>query len=82
MSNVGEQYAAPSITGIILHRAFLYELFVWLASLGKERVYRGRALDLASLEAGGVGLGHRLRDWHTCHRLQATRRPRRKSFRS
>ncbi len=52
MSNAGEQGAAPSATGIVLHRAFLYDLFVCLVSLGRERVYRGRALDLAYLKPG------------------------------
>jgi ubiquinone/menaquinone biosynthesis C-methylase UbiE len=52
MSNAGEQGAAPSTTGIVLHRAFLYDLFVWLVSLGRERVYRGRMLDLAYLKPG------------------------------
>jgi ubiquinone/menaquinone biosynthesis C-methylase UbiE len=52
MSNAGEQGAAPSTTGIVLHRAFLYDLFVWLVSLGRERVCRGRALDLAYLKPG------------------------------
>jgi ubiquinone/menaquinone biosynthesis C-methylase UbiE len=52
MSNAGVQGAAPSTTGIVLHRAFLYDLFVWLVSLGRERVYRRRALDLAYLKPG------------------------------
>lgn len=52
MSNAGEQGAAPSTTGIVLHRAFLYDLFVGLVSLGRERVCRGRALDLAYLKPG------------------------------
>ena len=52
MSNLIEQGAAPGTTGIVLHRAFLYDLFVWLVSLGRERVYRARALDLASLRPG------------------------------
>lgn len=52
MSNLIEQGAAPGTTGIVLHRAFLYDLFLWLVSLGRERVYRARALDLASLRPG------------------------------
>src|ERR1700730_3790801 len=52
MSNAGEQSATPGTTGIVLHRAFLYDLFVWLVSLGKERVYRGKVLDLANLKPG------------------------------
>lgn len=52
MSNAGELGAAPSTTGIVLHRAFLYDLFVWLVSLGRERAYRGKTLDLANLKPG------------------------------
>jgi len=52
MTNVGEQSAIPSTSGIVIHRAFLYDLFVWLVSLGKERAYRGKTLDLASLKPG------------------------------
>jgi ubiquinone/menaquinone biosynthesis C-methylase UbiE len=44
--------AAPGTTGIVLHRAFWYDAFVWLVSLGKEHSYRERALDLASLRPG------------------------------
>src|SRR5260370_40803053 len=52
MSNAKEPGAEPGTTGIVLHRAFLYDLFVWLVSLGREGVYRGKALDLANLKAG------------------------------
>lgn len=44
--------AALSTTGIILHRALWYDVFLWLVSLGRERVYREKALDLASLQPG------------------------------
>jgi len=47
-----EQNAGPGTTGIVLHRAFLYDLFLWLVSLGTERAYRGRALELVKLKAG------------------------------
>jgi ubiquinone/menaquinone biosynthesis C-methylase UbiE len=52
MSTAREQGATPSTTGIVLHRAFLYDLFVWLVSLSRERAYRGKALDLANLKPG------------------------------
>src|ERR1700736_2611093 len=52
MSNAEEQSGASGTTGIVLHRAFLYDVFVWLVSLGRERVYRGKALDLANLRPG------------------------------
>jgi ubiquinone/menaquinone biosynthesis C-methylase UbiE len=44
--------AAPGTTGIILHRALWYDVFLWLVSLGRERGYREKALDLASLQPG------------------------------
>ena len=47
-----KQSEVPSTTGIVIHRALLYDLFVWLVSLGRERVYRGKALDLANLKPG------------------------------
>jgi ubiquinone/menaquinone biosynthesis C-methylase UbiE len=46
------QSAAPGTTGIVLHRAFWYDVFVWLVSLGREHSYREKALDLASLKPG------------------------------
>ena len=52
MVNENEQGGVPNTTGIILHRAFLYDLFVWLVSLGRERAYREKALDLVGLKPG------------------------------
>lgn len=52
MSNGEERHSAPGTTGIVLHRAFLYDLFVWLVSLGREGAYRRKALDLADLKPG------------------------------
>ncbi|HXJ44911.1 MAG TPA: methyltransferase domain-containing protein [Bryobacteraceae bacterium] len=52
MINAGEQSALPSTSGIIIHRAFLYDLFLRVVSLGRERAYRQKALDLASLKTG------------------------------
>lgn len=52
MAKTNEQNGVPNTTGIILHRAFLYDLFVWLVSLGRERAYREKALDLANLKSG------------------------------
>lgn len=46
------QNAGPGTSGIVLHRAFLYDLFLWVVSLGRERAYREKALDLAKLNAG------------------------------
>ena len=52
MSNAGEQSVASGTTGIVLHRAFLYDVFLGVVSLGRERVYREKALDLADLKPG------------------------------
>jgi ubiquinone/menaquinone biosynthesis C-methylase UbiE len=52
MSNAKQQSVVPNTTGIVLHRAFLYDLFVRLVSLGRERSYREKALDLARLKSG------------------------------
>src|SRR6266567_4998676 len=52
MVNAKEQSRVPNTTGIVLHRALLYDLFVWLVSLGRERAYREKALDLARLKPG------------------------------
>src|SRR5882724_176973 len=52
MSNAGERSAVSNTTGIVIHRAFLYDLFVWFASLGREHIYREKVLDLARLKSG------------------------------
>ena len=52
MTNTAEQTAALNTNGIVLHRALLYDWFVWLVSLGRERAYREKALDLAELKTG------------------------------
>ncbi|PYU68900.1 MAG: hypothetical protein DMG49_14895 [Acidobacteria bacterium] len=44
--------AAPGTTGIVLHRAFWYDAFVWLVSFGREHSYREKTLDLAGLKPG------------------------------
>ena len=50
--DVTREIAVPNTTGIVLHKALLYDLFVWLVSLGRERTYREKALDLARLRPG------------------------------
>lgn len=52
MANEREQSTASSTTAIVLHRALSYDVFVWLVSLGRERAYREKALDLANLKPG------------------------------
>jgi ubiquinone/menaquinone biosynthesis C-methylase UbiE len=52
MFEATRESTAPATTGIVLHRAYWYDVFVWLVSLGREHSYRERALDLASLRPG------------------------------
>jgi ubiquinone/menaquinone biosynthesis C-methylase UbiE len=47
-----EAKRAPSTSGLVLHRAAQYDLLLWLLTLGRERVFRERALGLANLSAG------------------------------
>lgn len=42
----------PATTGIVLHRAWLYDMFLKVISVGKERTFRERVLDLAGLRRG------------------------------
>lgn len=52
MAIATQQVRPPNTTGIVLHRALAYDVFVWLASLGRERAYREKALDLADIKLG------------------------------
>ena len=52
MTNTAEQITALNTKGIVLHRALLYDWFVWLVSLGRERAYREKTLNLAELKVG------------------------------
>jgi ubiquinone/menaquinone biosynthesis C-methylase UbiE len=52
MTNVRKQSMVPATTGIVLHKALWYDAFVWLVSLGRERTYRQKTLDLVGLKPG------------------------------
>lgn len=52
MTNAGERTATLNTTGLVLHRAFGYDLLVRLLSLGGERAYREKTLEVAALETG------------------------------
>lgn len=56
MTNVAKQAATPNTAGLILHRAFGYDLLVRLLSLGRERTYREKTLELAGLHGGELVL--------------------------
>lgn len=47
MTKIDAHELPPATTGLILHRAALYDFTVWLMSLGRERVFRDRILQLA-----------------------------------
>ena len=47
-----KQNLTPSTTGSVLHRVALYDLLVWLLTLGRERVFREKVLGLARLQRG------------------------------
>jgi ubiquinone/menaquinone biosynthesis C-methylase UbiE len=52
MANVSEHGTVPTTTGIVLHRALSYDAFLWLVSVGRERTYREKALDLGGIRRG------------------------------
>jgi len=64
MTEITKQTPIPNTTGLVLHRAFGYDLLVRLLSLGTERAYREKTLALAGLETGesvldvGCGTGN------------------------
>jgi len=52
MNNTIEHASVPSTTGRLIHWAFGYDLLLSIVSLGRERAYRERALNLANLKMG------------------------------
>lgn len=52
MTAVATDGPALHTTGRVLHWAFRYDLLVWLVSLGRERHFRDKTLDLAHLKPG------------------------------
>lgn len=47
-----DQSLTPSTTGLVLHWAARYDLLVWLVTVGRERVFREKVIDLARLKPG------------------------------
>jgi ubiquinone/menaquinone biosynthesis C-methylase UbiE len=52
MTEHGRLNREPRTAGIVLHKALWYDAFLWLVSLGRERSYREKTLDLVSLQPG------------------------------
>src|SRR5437667_417911 len=52
VTKTADQNVTPSTKGAVLHSAALYDLQVWLVTLGRERVFREKVLRLARLEPG------------------------------
>ena len=52
MTKTADQNATPSAKGAVLHSAALYDLQVWLVTLGRERAFREKILQLARLQPG------------------------------
>jgi ubiquinone/menaquinone biosynthesis C-methylase UbiE len=52
VTKVADPNLPPGTTGLILRHAVLYDLTVWLMTLGRERAFRGKILSLARLEPG------------------------------
>src|SRR5262245_6986196 len=50
--DIEERNEKPSNTGLILHSAAVYDLFVWLMTFGRERAFREAMLRLAHLKVG------------------------------
>ncbi|HXZ87815.1 MAG TPA: methyltransferase domain-containing protein [Candidatus Binataceae bacterium] len=49
---VEDEHQAPRTTGKVIHWAFRYDLLIWAISLGRERAFREKEIDLAGLKPG------------------------------
>src|SRR5437667_3401470 len=52
VTKTADQNVTPSTKGAVLHSAALYDLQVWLVTLGRERAFREKILRLARLQPG------------------------------
>ena len=52
MTNTAEAKQTLGTSGLVLHKAALYDLTLWLLSLGRESAFRERVLRLARLSPG------------------------------
>lgn len=52
MTQTTEWARKPSTAGLVLHKAAGYDLFLWLATRGREQAFRERMLQFAQLQPG------------------------------
>lgn len=52
MTRADDHNLPAGTTGLVLHRAALYDLAVWLMTLGREQAFREQILQLIHLKAG------------------------------
>jgi ubiquinone/menaquinone biosynthesis C-methylase UbiE len=52
VTKTAEPFVTSGTSGLVLHSAAWYDLLVWLAMRGRERVFREKVLRLAHLERG------------------------------
>jgi ubiquinone/menaquinone biosynthesis C-methylase UbiE len=52
MTKTEETNESPSKTGLVLHKAVFYDLFIWLVTLGREKAFREGMLHFAHLRPG------------------------------
>ncbi len=52
LTNTADGNARPSTIGAVLHSPVRYDLLLWLAMLGRERVFREKVLGLVRLQRG------------------------------
>jgi len=55
--NMAASEQLPKTSGLVLHKAAFYDLLLSLLTLGRESVFRKRALALARLSAGEYSAG-------------------------
>ena len=56
MAKAVDSNLPPGTTGLVLHGAALYDLMVWVITLGRERSFREKILRLARLQPGDATL--------------------------
>jgi hypothetical protein len=68
--NTAEAKQTLGTSGLVLHRAALYDLTLWLLSLGRESAFREKVLRLVMPVIGGASAGCGLRNGYACDRGQ------------